>query len=212
MTANPAEGIETPRIARSLPTRLTRQQAQRLLDVTENYPWPSRFLQCRNHAIVAVFLFAGLRKSELLKLHMVDVDFDSPAILVKRGKGSKDRIVPMNLTLRAIVRRYVEERRRLGKSCPEVFTSSIRNAPLTEQGLKRITAALTSATGQRLHVHMLRHTFATLMLEGGCDIYALSRMMGHSDIKTTTIYLAASAAHLQAQIRKHPLDVHIPSC
>ncbi len=53
---------------------------------------------------------------------------------------------------------------------------------------------------------MLRHTFATLMLEGGCDIYSLSKMMGHSDIKTTTIYLAATVEHLRSQIEKHPLN------
>ena len=55
-------------------------------------------------------------------------------------------------------------------------------------------------------IHKLRHTFATLMLEGGCDIYSLSRMMGHSDIKTTTIYLSASAEHLRGQMTKHPLN------
>ena len=58
----------------------------------------------------------------------------------------------------------------------------------------------------RFHLHTLRHTFATLMLEGGCDIFALSKMMGHSDIKTTTIYLAASPQHLRAQIAKHSLS------
>jgi site-specific recombinase XerD len=55
-------------------------------------------------------------------------------------------------------------------------------------------------------IHKLRHTFATLMLEGGCDIYSLSKMMGHTDIKTTTIYLAASAEHLRGQMMKHPLN------
>ncbi len=61
-------------------------------------------------------------------------------------------------------------------------------------------------SGIHFYPHLLRHTFATLMLEGGCNIYALSKMLGHSDIKTTTIYLAATTAHLQEQIRKHPLD------
>ena len=62
------------------------------------------------------------------------------------------------------------------------------------------------SSGIIFSVHKLRHTFATLMLEGGCDIYSLSKMMGHSDIKTTTIYLAASAEHLRSQMTKHPLN------
>ncbi|PIR01190.1 MAG: hypothetical protein COV66_01890 [Nitrospinae bacterium CG11_big_fil_rev_8_21_14_0_20_45_15] len=62
-------------------------------------------------------------------------------------------------------------------------------------------------SGIYFYTHQLRHTFATLMLEGGCDIFSLSKMMGHSDIKTTTIYLAASAKHLQEQMEKHPLNI-----
>ena len=62
------------------------------------------------------------------------------------------------------------------------------------------------SSGVTFTVHKLRHTFATLMLEGGCDIYSLSKMMGHSDINTTTIYLAASAEHLRSQMLKHPMN------
>jgi site-specific recombinase XerD len=62
------------------------------------------------------------------------------------------------------------------------------------------------SSGLKFTLHKLRHTFATLMLEGGCDIYSLSKLMGHENINTTTIYLAASAEHLRAQIAKHPLD------
>ena len=62
-----------------------------------------------------------------------------------------------------------------------------------------------STSGVKFTIHGLRHTFATLMIEGGCDIYSLSKMMGHSDIKTTTIYLSASVEHLRDQMKKHPL-------
>jgi site-specific recombinase XerD len=77
---------------------------------------------------------------------------------------------------------------------------------LTETGIKRLVEAIREASGIKFTIHKLRHTFATLMLEGGCDIFSLSKMMGHSDIKTTTIYLAASAEHLRAQMIKHPLN------
>ncbi len=76
----------------------------------------------------------------------------------------------------------------------------------TSSGLKRLVGQLKKASGLSFTIHKLRHTFATLMLEGGCDIFSLSKMMGHSDIKTTTIYLSATAEHLRSQITKHPLN------
>ena len=73
-------------------------------------------------------------------------------------------------------------------------------------GLKNLAVQLRKASKINFTIHKLRHTFATLMLEGGCDIYSLSKMMGHSDIKTTTIYLSASTEHLRLQMTKHPLN------
>lgn len=72
------------------------------------------------------------------------------------------------------------------------------------QAVPRLVKKLRDASGIYFYPHMLRHSFATLMLEGGADIFAISKMMGHSDIKTTTIYLSATTAHLQAEIGKHP--------
>jgi site-specific recombinase XerD len=71
--------------------------------------------------------------------------------------------------------------------------------------IPRLVRKLRVASGVHFSPHMLRHTFATLMLEGGADIFAISKMMGHSDIKTTTIYLSATTQHLQAEVDKHPL-------
>lgn len=206
LASNPTDRIEVPKVTRSLPPRLTKQDALRLLEVVLNYPWPYRFLRYRNHAIFAMLLHAGLRKSELLHLHLTDVDLVNQSILVRQGKGRKDRVVPSSPALTAILGRYLEERSRLGKTCPEFFASLNRDMGLTPEGLKHLVVDAKRISRLEFHLHTLRHSFATLMLEGGCDIFSLSQMMGHSDIKTTTIYLAASAAHLRAQIVKHPLN------
>jgi len=206
LAANPVDDIEVPKLEKRLPPKLTKQEALRLLEVVYNYPYPHRFLRARNHALFSTFVYAGLRKSEALNLHMGDVDIENRTIFVRRGKGAKDRIVPMSHRLAQTLLRYREERGKLGKTCPELFTSLHRNTGFTRSGLKRVVDALKRAAGIEFTVHKLRHTFATLMLEGGCDIYSLSRMLGHSDIKTTTIYLAASAEHLRSQMSKHPLD------
>lgn len=203
---NPVEEIECPKLEKLLPRNLIKQDAMRLLDVVYNYPFESNFQRYRNHAIFAMFIFAGLRKNELLHLRYTDVDLENLTLFINRGKGNKDRFIPISYTLAAILKRYRDERNRLHKTCPEFFVSSFKNVGYSEKGLQRLVIAISSASGVPFTVHKLRHTFATLMLEGGCDIYNLSRMMGHSDIKTTTIYLSASAEHLRSQIGKHPLN------
>lgn len=204
--SNPIELIETPRLEKRLPPKLTKKQVIKLLEVIENYPYEYKFLRYRNHAIFSTFVFAGLRKKELINLKYTDVDIENMTIFVRQGKGSKDRIIPMNFTLAEILTKYIAERKRLKRTCPEFFTSLARNGGFTENGLKHLMRKLVVAVGFNFTIHKLRHTFATLMIEGGCDIYSLSRMMGHSDIKTTTIYLSASAEHLRDQVGKHPLS------
>ena len=100
----------------------------------------------------------------------------------------------------------IEKRKKWKKTCPEFFTCSNRNRGFSESGLKSFLDGFRKRTNIHFTIHQLRHTFATLMLEGGCDIYSLSNMMGHSDIKTTTIYLSTTAEHLRCQIAKHPLN------
>lgn len=203
---NPTNDIEIPKLEKRIPTKLTKEDALKLLEVVYNYPYDYKYLRYRNHAIFSMFMFSGLRKNELLHLKYTDVDIPNLTIFVSQGKGNKDRIIPMSFTLAQTLKRYVEDRKRLRKTCPEFFASLNRNQRYTEDGLKRLVDQMRKASGLKFTIHKLRHTFATLMLEGGCDIFSLSKMMGHSDIKTTTIYLAASAEHLRSQMTKHPLN------
>lgn len=203
---NPILDIEVPKLEKRLPPKLTKQTTLKLLEIVYNYPYDYKFLRYRNHAIFATFVFAGLRKQELLNLKFTDVDIENLSIFIRQGKGGKDRIVPINFALAQILKRYCDERKRLNKTNPEFFSSLRNNAGFTDNGLKKLVEQIRASSGIIFTVHKLRHTFATLMLEGGCDIYSLSKMMGHSDIKTTTIYLAASAEHLRSQMIKHPLN------
>lgn len=209
MEGNPVISIEKPRIEQRIPKKFTKQEALRLIEIVENYPHKQSFLRYRNAAIFATFVFAGLRRSELLNLKYGDVDLENLTLFVRQGKGAKDRIIPLSSTLTRYLKRYVEERHKRHRTCPEFFTSLQFNQGFTSEGLKHLLKIIEPAVGFKFSVHKLRHTFATLMLEGGCDIYSLSKMLGHSDIKTTTIYLAATAEHLRAQMMKHPLNFEV---
>lgn len=203
---NPITEIEVPRLEKRLPSKLNKQTTLKLLEIVFNYPYEYKFLRYRNHAIFSTFIFAGLRKQELLNLKYADIDIDNLTIFVRQGKGGKDRIIPISYTLAQSLKKYKEERKRLNKTNSEFFSSLRTNTGFTDNGLKKLVDQIRKSSGITFSVHKLRHTFATLMLEGGCDIYSLSKMMGHSDIKTTTIYLSASAEHLRSQMFKHPLN------
>ena len=203
---NYMEDLELPKMEKSLPSKLKKQDALRILEVAYNYPYTQEYLKYRNHALFATFLYTGIRKSELLHLKLSDVDLENLTLFVRQGKGNKDRILPISYTLALTLNRYLVERKKQHKTCPEFFTCSNRNKGLSTSGLKLIINKIKQASGIYFTSHKLRHTFATLMIEGGCDIFSLSKMMGHSDIKTTTIYLSASAEHLRSQVTKHPLN------
>ena len=203
---NHIESLELPMMEKTLPSKLKKQEALRLLEVAYNYPYTQKYLKYRNHALFATFLYTGIRKSELLNLKLSDVDLENLTLFVRLGKGNKDRILPISYTLAQTLNRYLVERKKQHKTCPEFFTCSNRNRGLSVSGLKLVVNQIKEASGLQFTIHKLRHTFATLMLEGGCDIFSLSKMMGHSDIKTTTIYLSATAEHLRLQVTKHPLN------
>jgi len=206
MHENPTDTLTVPKREKLLPKRLKKDDAFYLLDTVFNYPYTCDFERHRNHALFSMFIYAGLRKNEALHLHMQDVDIENLSIFIRRGKGNKDRVVPMSITLAHSLSRYLKERAKMHRTCPEFFTSSNRNMGFTEHGLKHLTKRLKEASKIQFSIHKLRHTFASLMIEGGCDIFSLSKMMGHSDIKTTTIYLSASAEHLREQVTKHPMN------
>lgn len=206
MEKNPILDIEIPKMEKRLPSKLSKSDTIRLLETVFNFPYEYKFLRFRNHAIFSTFIFAGLRKQELLNLNFTDIDLENMTIFIRQGKGGKDRIVPISHTLAHSLDKYIGERRRLKKCNPEFFSSLRGDIGFTENGLKKLIEQTREALGIYFSAHKLRHTFATQMLEGGCDIYSLSKMMGHSDIKTTTIYLSATAEHLRNQMAKHPMN------
>jgi len=206
MISNPTDGLQSPKLARRLPRNLSQQDAMKLLEAVYNYPYTNIFIQSRNQAIISMLIFAGLRKRELMNLKYSDVDFNQMTIFVSLGKGAKDRLIPISHALAKSLDHYITERKRNGITCAQFFASSQRNRGISEMTIRRLVEIMRTTTKISFTLHQLRHTFATLMIEGGCDIYSLSRMMGHEDIRTTTIYLSATANHLQSQMMKHPLN------
>jgi site-specific recombinase XerD len=199
--------IPKPKIPTRIPKNLSKAETMNLLDWTRNYPYEYKFERTRAVAIINTFIYTGIRKEELRNLRIQDVDIENKTLFVYNGKGDKDRIIPLHVNLISVLEQYLKDRKRLKKCCPFFFTAMRQDSRMGDLVIRRLIKKIRDKSKIYFYPHLLRHTFATLMLDGGCNLYALSKMLGHSDIKTTTIYLSASKAHLQEQISKHPLDI-----
>lgn len=205
MKTNPIELIQKPRLEQKLPKSISKQDAQVVLDYAFDMPAKYRFTRYRNRAILAVLVYTGLRAGEMMSLKLSSVDMENRVITVINGKGGKDRLVPISSRLHEYLAQYLKDSQRLKKTSAYLFTTLKGDGPVTTSGIKKMIDRIKKGTGINFSPHKLRHTFATLMLEGGCDLFSLQKMLGHSDIKTTTIYLSTSVVMLQEQMMKHPL-------
>ena len=152
---------------------------------------------------------SGLRASEAIGLEVGDVDLEEQ-VLRARGKGSKERVVPVGQAAAEAVRRYLE-RGRPGARCgtrPETHLFvNFRGGALTRQGLYKIVRRHAAGAGlaDRMSPHTLRHTFATHLLAGGCDLRSVQEMLGHADVATTQLYTHLSSERLKdVYFRAHP--------
>ncbi|MFC1656086.1 tyrosine-type recombinase/integrase [Patescibacteria group bacterium] len=198
--------IEKPRLEQKIPRTLSKVEAQIVLEAAFNLPYHYRYEKFRNRAMVGIMLLAGLRRKEVMQLKYGEVSIEDKSVFVRDGKWGKDRIIPMNNRLQSLLFEFIQHRKRLDKKSVYFFTAVQKDNPIGDKMIQRLMVRLRKATGLQFSAHTLRHAFARLMLEGGCDIYTLSKIMGHSKITTTTIYLSCSAQQMGKSVEMHALN------
>ena len=201
---DPAAELQTPRRGRKLPEVLSYAEVQRLLA----QPRGDEPTAIRDRALLEVMYASGLRASETISLEVSDVDLDH-GIVRATGKGSKERLVPVGAKAVAAVRVYLRSGRPKLAHEPEerILFLNFRGGPLTRQGLYKIVLkhAASAGLGDRMSPHTLRHSFATHLLSGGCDLRSVQEMLGHADLATTQLYTHLSGEELKAAYFKaHP--------
>ena len=196
IAVDPMENLKAPRSFQALPRYLTSAQVDALLAA----PDVATPLGLRDRAILEVLYATGLRVSELIGLRPTDLDLEV-GVLTCFGKGRKERLVPLGRTARKWVRRYLDEVRAVRRKRPpgpELFLSN-RGGRLSRMGLWGLVRRHAVAAGveRTLTPHVLRHSFATHLLERGADLRALQAMLGHADISTTQIYTHVTRERLR---------------
>ena len=202
--SDPMATISGPRRGRRLPKVLTRGEVAKLLQ----QPRGTDPTALRDRALLELMYACGLRASEAIGIAVADVDLED-GVLRARGKGSKERIVPVGGAAVDAVRRYLERGRPVlarGRPVTPLFLN-FRGEGLTRQGLYKIVRRHAASAGlaDRMSPHTLRHTFATHLLAGGCDLRSVQEMLGHADVATTQLYTHLSSQRLKdVYFRAHP--------
>jgi integrase/recombinase XerD len=201
---NPAAELASPRRIRKLPRTLSPAEAERLIEAA-NGTTPRAL---RDSAIVELLYGAGLRVGELVALEKGSVDLDDRLVRAL-GKGSKERVVPVGRRAIDALRRYLSRGRPYldTRHRPELFLNA-KGGPLTRAGVFLILRRLAGKAGlepERIHPHLLRHSFATHLLEGGADLRSVQEMLGHADLATTELYTHVSdSRRRELYFRAHP--------
>ncbi len=201
---DPTAALSAPRRAKKLPHVLNYSEVQKLLAA----PRGDEPTTLRDRALLEVMYACGLRASETIGLELADIDLHE-GFLRARGKGSKERLVPLGRKAIAAISAYLRSGRPklIGERHEAKLFVNFRGGPLTRQGLYKIVQrnAREAGLAGRMSPHTLRHSFATHLLAGGCDLRAVQEMLGHADISTTQMYTHLSGERLkEVYFNSHP--------
>jgi len=204
IAADPTREVESPRSGVSLPRFLSFDEVERLLEA----PDAATALGCRDRAMLEILYATGARVSELVGLRLDAIDLEV-GVVVARGKGAKERVVPIGARAVEQVRAYLQSARShllRGAASPLLFVNG-RGGRMSRQGFWKNLKRYGVACGIRNHLspHVLRHSFATHLLERGADLRSVQQMLGHADISTTQIYTHVNRERLRRLYKEfHP--------
>ena len=200
---NPTLGIKAPKSKKLLPQTLSVDQTIKLIDIKDN-----SFLGLRDHAILELFYSSGLRLSELVDININNINFDDGTITVT-GKGNKERIIPVGTFAFKAIKKWLESRKTIKNLTPknQVLFLSKSGQKLTSRAIQyRLKFwAIKQGIPENIHPHLLRHSFASHLLQSSQDLRAVQELLGHANISTTQIYTHLDFQHLSKIYDKaHP--------
>jgi integrase/recombinase XerD len=188
---SPYRAMKPPACPDALPKARTEAECIRILEAAQAADWSNPYEQARAAAMLAMALYAGLRKSEILRLKFTDVDLKDGSIHIVRGKGrggGKDRTTYIAPELRTILETYLDQRRYRRLLSVEFFTSQRSGRGISGMTLRRVMERVRQTSGIPFSLHSLRHSFVTTLLRRGVPIHVVRELAGHSQIATTARY------------------------
>jgi integrase/recombinase XerC len=204
ITVNPLSKVVAPKTTQKLPSFLTKDEASKMIDAIE---YPSGFVGLRDLMVMELFYYTGMRVSEMTNLKVNGVNLQSLTIKVL-GKGAKERIIPIHPALAKLLEEYIDQRNELVpvNQMPYLIVTNTGNKPYQQMVYRIVKKYLSMVTPlDKKSPHVLRHTFATHLLDEGADINAIKELLGHSNLTATQIYTHTGVDRLKKAYKQaHP--------
>lgn len=197
---NPFDNIEPRKVKKNLPKALNVKQVKELINRIEEIYENNDFLSLRNKTIMYCYIYTWCRLSEILKLKNSEIDFINKIIRINQWKGNKDRIVPLTNELSDILIKYLLKKRNSRIFWDLLFTTK-NWFELTKKDIYRIVKKIKENLSFDFTPHILRHTFATELVRKDIDIYKVSKVLWHSNVKTTQIYMGLTIKDVSDQLQ-----------
>jgi len=200
--SNPAQHVQAPKQSRKLPKTLDVDQVAGMLEAGT-----SSVLEIRDLAMFELFYSSGLRLGELAALDRTDIDLADQSLVVRSGKGGKTRVLPVGGKAVSAIENWLQERSKMGANIEDALFVSTRGSRLGRRSIELRLAQWCKKKGidEHVHPHMLRHSFASHLLESSQDLRAVQELLGHSNISTTQIYTHLDFQHLvEVYDKAHP--------
>lgn len=193
LTENPMKKVEVPKKEKRVPIYLSNDELEKLLAT------PTKLVE---KAVLYLFAFTGIRRQELVNLNLEDIDLENNLLTVRKGKGNKDRVIPINQRLKDVLQSYLIHRPKVEHNALIVGVYKGRMSPTAVHNIFQRNFTKSGIKKEGLSIHKLRHTFATLLLHNHVDLVTIQNLLGHQDLTTTQIY-----AHTNMDRLRYAVDV-----
>jgi len=193
---NPTRKIKVPKKINKIPSVMSKYEVDLIIRSVDFAPLRCRKNNVRDKLVLSLLYYTGIRKSELLNLNWTDINLSKSFIIIRRGKGGKDRLIPLHKEVTGLLDQYLEERLPLKTDALIIGEQGRRMGNCSFVNLLKMYFALSGLKRKGYTAHSFRHSFATHLVEAGVDLFKVQKLLGHASLDTTKIYINFNSSQM----------------
>jgi site-specific recombinase XerD len=193
---NPARKIRVPKKIYRIPSVMSKYEIDLIIKSVDFAPLRCRKNSTRDKLILSLLYYTGIRKSELLNLNWTDINLSKSSVIIRRGKGGKDRLIPLHKEVTILLDKYLDERLPLKTEALIIGEQGKRMCKGSFRELLKMYLTLSGLKRKGYSAHSFRHTFATHLIEAGVDLFKVQKLLGHASLDTTKIYINFNSSQM----------------